>query len=565
MILGTGAKREQAYVRICRNGALLFILLLCLCVSSWAACYSATSGSGCYRPEIVLGYYKGCWNFEPTTYTDCGRDVSIPSITTGNYGVKCVWGPLQTLEPTSCDGTNLACGFDNNCCGGPGTSQWAAGAKTATRYLQYICDTQAEADSVKCELDPTAEGCANACTEYQNECESHGGSWQGSVTSDTTCASTCDLCGTPESQAMREYIYNSCCEGGLTPQYSCGFPGLPSSISGMVYSDVLSMGCNTANWETQEICDAFYEESSSSQSSSSSTAQSSSSTSEYCLLFPNDLACICAEDSTRPECDYLKSSSSQAEPGSSGGGGDTSSDSGGGGTPSSSGSGGVAGDDWEYDYRDSLHRIVNATTRTATNTQAIKENTNGIWNLLKNAKCLFTDCTDYDQLKVALDSSIVIPDGDTAGVIGSMEAIWDSTAMADFMRGAENGDIYGINGDSVNQALGELGDMVGTAFGDTGGITGEMAGYKDLIEENFPTSQWSYTNVCPTALTSDVKFNVPPIGEVSAGRGLGDFFCGTLPPFNFSLGNMVRAVIRLALTIFMAIGIFRTATGFKDE
>lgn len=247
----------------------------------------------------------------------------------------------------------------------------------------------------------------------------------------------------------------------MTPQYSCGIPGGPSSISGMVYSEIISMGCNTSNWETQKICDAFYDESSSSESSSSSTAQSSSSISEYCLIFPNDLACICAENPEHPDCAYLSSNSSSdsQDPGSSGGGGDTSSDSGGGGTPASSGSGGVAGDDWEYDYRDSLHRIINATTRTASNTQAIEDNTGAIASILRAAKCLFTDCTNYDQLKLSLDSNIVIPDGDTAGVIGSMSPL-DSN-MIEMLDAVANGDINGIGPESLQTALLDFGDKVG--------------------------------------------------------------------------------------------------------
>lgn len=540
MILGTGAKKGNS--NYCTYVAVV-LLLLCLCVSSWSACsvyhsrFTSQSISSCqsHGSGIVNG----------SMFLTCEGFVSK-----GSSG-DCLVG--ASTNPSRPDWPGF-CGSTANC--------WMS---------CYQCNTQAEADSVACANNPDLPNCRNACSDYKDECESHGGSWQGSVTSDTTCASTCDLCGTPESQAMREYIYNSCCEGGLTPQYSCGFPGLPSSISGMVYSDVLSMGCNTSNWETQKICDAFYDESSSSQNSSSSTAQSSSSISEYCLIFPNDLACICAENPEHPDCAYLSSNSNSSdsqEPGSSGGGGDTSSDSGGGGSPSSSGgSGGVAGDDWEYDYRDSLHRVINATTRTATNTQAIKENTNGIWNLLKNAKCIFTDCTDYDQLKTALDSSIVIPDGDTAGVIGSMRDMWDSNAMSEFLNAAAAGDINGIGPESLQTALLDFGNKTGQIISDTGVLADEMDKYKEMIEENFPTSQWSYTDACPGALSQNVSFDFPqPIGTINTGKNLGGYFCNPLPPFNITLGNIIRAVIRLALTIAMAMGIFKAATGFnKDE
>ena len=523
----------------CGGLCLVLLLLLCLCVNSWAGC-NTTSVNGSYNPQNGVCAH--------TIYNTSYRGTVTCHALGNSY---CDPPDYQTLPSLTLIFTGSSGGFIASCgeCRGVTRGIYCSGA--------ILCTTQAEADSVACAQNPDLPTCRNPCSDYKDECESHGGNWQGSVTSDTTCASTCDLCSTPESQAMREYVYNSCCEGGLTPQYSCGFPGGPSSISGMVYSDVLSLGCNTSNWETQKICDAFYDESSSSQSSSSSSGGvSSSSVSEYCLLFPTDLACICAADSTNPDCSYLNSSGS---PGSSGSGE---------GSSGSGGSGGIAGgDDWEYDYRDSLHRIINATTRTATNTQKIENNTNGIWNLLKNAKCLFTDCTDYDQLKTALDSSIVIPDGDTAGVIGSMRDMWDSSAMSEFLNAAAAGDINGIGPESLQTALLDFGNKTGQIISDTGAISDEMDKYKEMIEENFPTSQWSYTDACPGALSQNVSFDFPePIGTINTGKNLGGYFCNPLPPFNVTLGNIIRAIIRLALTIAMAMGIFKAATGFnKDE
>ena len=534
MILGTGEQgRCVASVMKPLNITFVLFALLCLCVSSWGACqtvsYSCT-GQGCSN------YY--C-NY-------AGYDSYNTLVRTNEWYVGL--------------GTNINCVVAS----GRGVFAGVMGSPPGDAVVSW-CSTQEEADSIRCEINPDLEGCANACTEFQNDCESRGGVWQGSVTSDTTCASTCDLCGTPESQAMREYIYNSCCEGGLTPQYSCGFPGGPSSISGMVYSDVLSMGCNTSNWETQKICDTFYDESSSSQNSSSSTAQSSSSISEYCLIFPNDLACICAENPEHPDCAYLSSNSSSdsQEPGSSGGGGDTSSDSGGGGTPSSSGSGGVIGDDWEYDYRDSLHRIINATARTASNTQEIEKNTGIIAKILQQAKCLFDDCTNYDQLKISLDSNIVIPDGDTAGVIGSMSPL--DSSMMEMLDAAANGDINGIGPESLQTALLDFGDKVGGLYGDSSGIKNDMDQFGQTIQNHFPTAQWSYTGACPAALNKTISFNLPLVGNVDSGKKLGGYICEPLPTLGVTLGSTVRDIVRLVVTIFMAFGIFKAATGLKHE
>lgn len=543
MILGTGvntlnSRKEYGMI-------VSFLLLLCLCVSSWGTCQSNLNING----SAFRGTDRGglaCYDVLPS----CGWPEGTANCTTYGYCTCSSQSISQTCPPTDYNGGYLANPVSVD--GQDGC--WST--PSAVCYYGTRCTTQAEADSVANSLGH------NACTDYKDDCESRGGVWDGQVVDDSLCSSTCDLCGTPESQSMREYIYNSCCEGGLTPQYTCGFSGPPSTVSGMIYSDVLSMGCNTSNWETNKICDAFYNESSSSETSSSSSGQSSSSVSEYCLIFPNDLACICAADSTNPDCDYLRSSSSQAEPGSSGGGGDTSSDSGGGGSPSSSGAGGVAGDDWEYDYRDSLHRIINATSLTARNTDSIEKHTGAIASILRSAKCLFEDCTNYDQLKVALDSSIVIPDGDTAGVIGGMPPL-DSN-MFEFLDAAERGDIYGIGPDSLNSAMSEFGEKVGVIYSDTG-VAGGMQEIADLQEEFFPTSRWSGGG-CPGALSSPVIFNLPLVGTVNTGKSLGTFVCAPLPGgLGINLGDTVRAIIRLVVTITMAFGIFRTATGFKNE
>ena len=120
------------------------------------------------------------------------------------------------------------------------------------------------------------------------------------------------------------------------------------------------------------------------------------------------------------------------------------------------------GDDWEYDYRDSLHRIINATTRTAKQyaSDKRKENTGAIASILRAAKCLFTIAQIMTNWgKISLDSNIVIPDGDTAGVIGSMSPL-DSN-MIEMFDAAANGDINGIGPESLQTALLDFGDKVG--------------------------------------------------------------------------------------------------------
>jgi hypothetical protein len=182
---------------------------------------------------------------------------------------------------------------------------------------------------------------------------------------------------------------------------------------------------------------------------------------------------------------------------------------------------------------------------------------------LRAAKCLFTDCTNYDQLKLSLDSNIVIPDGDTAGVIGSMSPL-DSNMM-EMLNAAANGDINGIGPESLQTALLDFGDKVGGLYGDSSGIKNDMDQFGQTIQNHFPTAQWSYTGACPAALNKTISFNLPLVGNVDSGKKLGGYICEPLPTLGVTLGSTVRDIVRLVVTIFMAFGIFKAATGLKHE
>lgn len=446
------------------------------------------------------------------------------------------------------------------------------------------CSTQDEADSAKCALNPEAEGCTDACTEYKNACEAKGGKFEGVVNHDM-CTSYCDLCNSPNVLKAKKELYESCCKASMTPEFRCAFTGLASQGE-MAVAYPITYTCNTSNWETNKTCkealDSLNSSSSFNSSSSSVPVSSSSSVSEYCQIFPDDLACICADDSTRPECAYLRSSSSEGAPeGSSGSGegGEGSSGSGGGegGEGSSGSGGGGAGGvgDWEYDYRDSLHKIINSTTRTAKNTQGLKDSLGTIATILRYAKCLWQDCTNYDSLRAVFgsesgdSSDIQGIDLDTSGYLGGMEALRDS--LAEYWGWGDSatlGDVgYGIDSGSVDSAYGAIREHIGSVFGEGGNNPAQSLGdsLKEILEDKFPTSSWGYTQTCPEVLRTPVTFNIAGI-EVNSGVGLGRYFCSPLPTLGLTLGTIARAVIRLIITITMAFGIYKFAmTGGKGE
>ncbi|MCQ2060358.1 MAG: hypothetical protein MJY47_02085 [Fibrobacter sp.] len=453
-----------------------------------------------------------------------------------------------------------------------GTQSWWVYDRTKT-----CCDTQAEADSVKCANNPSAEGCTDACTEYRTSCEANGGYFSGSVNYAGVCVGGCDLCSTePYKEALRLNA-QGCCEAGFKPAAHCTSP--PVVTGSVSYSGLVNLtGCEVDFWQQKKVCEEFLDSLNETSSSSSVPVSSSSSVSEYCQIFPDDLACICADDSTRPECAYLRSSSSEGTPegssGSEGGEGSSGSGGGEGGEGSSGSGGGGAGGvgDWEYDYRDSLHKIINSTTRTAKNTQGITDSLGTIATLLRFARCLWDDCTNYDSLRAIMGSDsgeVAGIDLDTSGYLGGMEALRDS--LAEYWGWGDSatlGDVgYGIDSGSVDSAYGAIREQIGSVFGVGGNNPAQSLGdsLKDILEDKFPTSSWGYTQSCPEVLRTPVTFNIGEI-VVNSGYGLGHLFCSPIPNLGLTLGTIARAVIRLIITITMAFGIYKFAmTGGKGE
>lgn len=245
--------------------------------------------------------------------------------------------------------------------GSSGTSGSCYGSSCGDLKV-YQCTTQVEADSLKCALNPDADGCTNPCTEAIAECNKIDGAVPHfQVYADGYCHGYCDVCNSDIYLKGVETTRDLCCSKGLGFNAQCQNSAvIPSedndwgasggSVSCTFYDGIL----------TPPGCEVTEDESSSSTGSSSSAESSSSEESSSSWLHGGD------ESSSSVDGDGDSSSSSEDGEGTSSGsedpGGSSSSEGdGGGGTSSGGGTdepGEGGSDDWEYDYRDSLHRII---------------------------------------------------------------------------------------------------------------------------------------------------------------------------------------------------------------
>lgn len=95
-----------------------------------------------------------------------------------------------------------------------------------------------------------------ACSEYNDECESAGGTFTGTTVSDNgqdCCRGSCNVCGSNAMKKLYEAKKKVCCENGMAPpdqNQTCSTVSLPTSGCGMVwstYGDFTSGGWSCAD------------------------------------------------------------------------------------------------------------------------------------------------------------------------------------------------------------------------------------------------------------------------------------------------------------------------------
>lgn len=249
-------------------------------------------------------------NYSGSNYIDSYGNASVEKTSTG----------CRIYRGSTSASVELPSGYDVSECTWSCSFYGGGGYRDAARIDYTCCDEACLLDSISCNgiWDSDDCECGDGCINERSQCESRGGTFHGSYSRvNNCCQGECDLCTSAEQQRLADSYRTICCAAGLA------FPDM---------TDVcLSEGVGACGIDYSTVCPTYA---------------------------PCD--CVGPEDlnfnSLRQKC-YDESSSSTG--GSSSGG---SSDSGSSGSQSSSSGN---GEDWEYDYRDSLHKIIVNTSSTS--------------------------------------------------------------------------------------------------------------------------------------------------------------------------------------------------------
>lgn len=174
------------------EGVVLLLALLLLCTHSWGACS--------WRSTNVVAEY---WDY--------GANERTCSVSYNN---------IQGF--VTCTSCSIQGQYSTASCPGP-IGSGCASYRCAVRCTSCLgCDTQAEADSAYCALNPTAEGCVEedvppSCQADYQQCVGLGGVWQKVASNSTQCASTCNLCGSAGQTRVLNSYNKICCQKDKAP------------------------------------------------------------------------------------------------------------------------------------------------------------------------------------------------------------------------------------------------------------------------------------------------------------------------------------------------------------
>lgn len=207
-------------------------------------------------PLLVLAFF---WLFTANVYADC---YSRTSIVNNNYPcengsirpnyVNQVNNQCQTIENA------LAAGTWSNCTNAfcvitqcPKCSGDYFGASADVAYI--LCTSQAELDSIRCQVNPDDPNCEDRCSVYHQQCEQLGGVFTGRQTP-TGCAASCNTCGTTASKNILEIKIESCCNQGLAPSVErmCITPDIATG-DGMQVSSNANLECVDPNLDDDNL------------------------------------------------------------------------------------------------------------------------------------------------------------------------------------------------------------------------------------------------------------------------------------------------------------------------
>lgn len=241
MIMKSFFNRFWSFVVFARFPLLVLAFFWFLTVNVYASCrpYGSSHVALNVRCQNLgynaCGYGSGCSSDRPDLCSKVcanGCAAECPSVfgsgSTLYVGAHKLDNPWCTNSTSSCTYT----GYFN--------------LSVTCRY-DYVCDSQAEADSLNCVFNPGAEGCEDRCSVYNQQCEQLGGVFTGRQTP-TGCAASCNTCGTTASKNILEIKIESCCNQGLAPSVErmCITPDIATG-DGMQVSSNANLECVDPN------------------------------------------------------------------------------------------------------------------------------------------------------------------------------------------------------------------------------------------------------------------------------------------------------------------------------
>lgn len=539
------------------NKLLALLAVLLVCTHSWGACVTGTySGSNCSGCSNSVGYIDCCNDgvkndrCNPTPADLCNG--SEPPTTCGHFAQPIFGGYCESNRPWSYYRATLSWGIR--------------------------CDTQVEIDSVKCALDPTAEGCIVetdttlfACTDnisgngglYRLSCKALGGVV-------TSCNGKTNVDIATDGTLVRP-LQGTCAQNGFGTGVIGGATADSTSTPKSANADcfaVIGSKCvmkdkasgNTFTCDCDGSCDYALR---------SLIAGNATCTNPYEQPEENDsLTLPLSSDSQDP----------------------TSSGSGEGSSPSSSPSGEGNSSDFEYDYTEFLTNIQANTQQTATELGRSNEFLNGIQNNTETANSLLQAIANKDwsptinvgapHVNVQGDTNIINVQGDTARAPSEILALLRQGGNSDPADtaglGAQlAGYVLGIDS-LVGEGVPDMSDSLGGAIAgmratlqeikdtmDNSAISDSLTRWNALITNNgVITGEGS--NACPSILTRQVTIDFPIVGSVQGGT-FGKYLCEPVEPFGVTLWTFVRLILRAVVAITCMFWLYRAVLGLDGR
>lgn len=549
---------------------IIAVAIMILCTHSWGSCVSGNFSVGSfYQCSYDYSDCKG-------TLVYCNLDGTPIDCEGTKHEGNYYYVGLQPAPDGYCS-ANAA----RSCLG-----HWGYSCRPATCRATIRCTTQAEADSVYCALNPTAEGCVVeidttlfACTDnvsgngglYRLSCKAKNGVV-------TSCNGKTNVDIATDGTLVRP-LHGTCAQNG----FNTGIIGGATSDSTAPQSanaDCFAIVGSTCHMKDKSSGNTFRCE-----------CDGSCNVALRNLMAGNADCTNPYEQPEQGDSLDLPLSSPSSSPSSSG--------SGEGSSPSSSPSGEGNSSDFEYDYTEILEAIQANTQQTATELAATNNWLNDIHNNTETANGLLQAIANKDwspninvsapNVNVQGDTNIINVEvtGDTArapaeinqflrdtsGIGGYAEQFSDKEsewlARADSIKGAVSAFLDSMN--VVDTSWAKHKTDIDTAIRETGNL---YRAYMDTLKNspfNDTIQQWTDkivnngvitgqgSNSCPSLLT---RHHTLTIGNVSTDVGsLGGTLCEPIAGLGVTLWAVARTFLRFMVAFGCMVWIYLEVMG----